>query len=377
MKGVVANRRRDHRTAIDALRRAVAIEPSAALAWLALGNAYARSEQIPAAAHAYREVLAREPSWADAHFNLGLLLKRQGDLEAAATTLHAAWVHDPMNFESAKQCIATLAQRVREGQRASLPDVELSPSSPRSVTVVLCSIDSEKQARAEALYRRTFADFPHEIIAVRNPRSLAEAYNGAIARATGEVIVLSHDDIDIVAPDFAARLIARLEHNDVLGVVGSTRIDGPSIGWSGHPHLRGWITHRVPNSPGWSVDVLHPSPVASDISMLDGVFLAARREVFEKVRFDAETFDGFHLYDLDWSYRAASAGCRLGVAGDLLLVHFSRGQYGEQWQRYGDRFCARHGISATAPKPSSFFGATLDTVEQVRSFYALLAKLET
>jgi GT2 family glycosyltransferase len=150
---------------------------------------------------------------------------------------------------------------------------------------------------------------------------------------------------------------------------------GPAMGWSGHPYLRGWITHHAYNDATWRVDVLDPRPVAGDIALLDGVLLAGRREAFRAVPFDAASFDGFHLADIDWSYRAARAGFRLGVAGDLLLVHASRGNYDATWQHYADRFSRKHDAGGTAPAPSTFFGASLDGPEQVRAFFALLASL--
>ena len=121
------------------------------------------------------------------------------------------------------------------------------------------------------------------------------------------------------------------------------------------------------------MDLLDPRGACGEVAILDGVLLAARREALAAVPFDTETFDGFHLYDIDWSYRASRAGFRLGVAGELLLVHASRGVYDERWQRYADRFCAKHDAGQSPPAPSPFFGASLDNAAQVRAFYALLA----
>ncbi len=375
LRGVVANRRREHGAAIAALRQAIVIRPDMALAWLALGNAYSRAGDLGAATDAYRVVLLREPGWADAHFNLGLTLKHQGERLAAARSLHTAWLRDPMLFDAAKHCVATIADCVRRGEACAVPESAPDDSVRKSVTIVLCSIDDAKHDRAVALYRRLFADVAHEIVSVRDARSLAEAYNRAIARSTGEIVLLSHDDIDVLAPDFAARLSRQLREFDAVGIVGSARMDGPAVGWSGHPHLRGWITHHAPGDAAWSVDVLDPRGASGDIVVLDGVLLAARREAFTAVPFDAGTFDGFHLYDIDWSYRAARAGFRLGVAGELLVVHASRGGYDAAWQSYADRFCAKHNAGRTPPKPSSFFGVALDDADQVRAFYALLAAL--
>jgi hypothetical protein len=305
--------------------------------------------------------------------------KKLGDRAAAIRAFHAAWIGDPLLFEAARQCVATIADAVRAGERSDIAPRPAPRTEARalSVMIVVCSIDDTKHDRAVALYRRVFAAARHEIVSIRNARSLAEAYNWALRHSVADVVVLSHDDVDILALDFAARLFERLQAFDVVGVAGSTRIDGPAIGWSGHPHLRGWITHRAPDSADWRADVLDPRPVAGDIVLLDGVLLAGKRETFRVVPFDDVSFDGFHLADLDWSYRAARAGFKLGVAGDLLLVHASRGNYDATWQRYADRFCRKHDTGRSPPAPSSFFGASLESPQQVRAFFGYLAELSS
>ncbi|MGH8851326.1 MAG: glycosyltransferase [Casimicrobiaceae bacterium] len=378
LRGLIASRRRDHGAAIEALRASLAVRPDAPRAWLALGNAHARAGDPAAAAVAYRETLDREPGWSDARFNLGLMQKRLGDRAPALRSFHAAWVRDPLLFDAASQCVAAIAESVRAGDSLEpqpAPTRRDPALSPLAVSIVVCSIDDAKHERAVALYQNLFRAVRHEVISIRNARSLAEAYNWALRRSAADVIVLSHDDVDILAPDFAARLWEHLQSFDVVGVAGSTRMDGPALGWSGHPHLRGWITHRAPGDADWRADVLDPRPVSGGMMLLDGVLLAGRREALRVAAFDAVTFDGFHLADLDWSYRAAQAGLRLGVAGDLLLVHASRGRYDATWQRYADRFCTKHATGRSPAQPSSFFGATLDGPQQVRAFFALLGSL--
>ena len=376
LRGAIANLRRDHAAAIIALREAVAVRPALTMAWLELANAYALLDQCVAAVDTYREVLAREPARADAHFNLGLMQKRLGDRMAAARSFHGAWSRDPMLFNAAGYCVGAIAECVHEGDPiAAMPPATLAVD-PASVSVVICSIDDAKHDRAVALYRRLFSSVRHEIISIRNARSLAEAYNWAVRNSVADIVVLSHDDVDVLADDFAARLFDHLRSFDALGVIGSTRADGPAVGWSGHPHLRGWITHHSPNEAQWQVDVLDHRAVAGNITVLDGVFMAARREVFKAVAFDAALFDGFHLGDIDWSLRAARAGFRLGVAADLSLVHASRGNYDATWQRYADRFCTKHALGTTPPATSHFFGAKLDGPAQVRTFFDLLRGLD-
>jgi len=375
LPGLAGSRSHDYARAIAAFEHALSIDPNDALAWLALGNVRARVRDFRGAAAAYAETLSREPDWTDVQFNLGLVCERNGETPRAARAFHAAWSRNPMLFDAAKKCVAALATCVQNGDMFATEATPFVPPGETSFTIVVCSIDEAKQRRVEALYRRLLEGAVHEIVVVRNPRSLAWAYNTTIANATSDVIVLSHDDIDILASDFAGQLSRALQTFDAVGVVGSTRVRGPAVGWSGHPHLRGWITHHASDEGAWHADVLDPRSTNGKIAVLDGVLIAARRRAFVDIPFDEVTFDGFHLYDLDWSYRASSAGYRLGTVGNLRVVHASRGTYDDAWQKYADRFCQKHRIYRTEPAPASFFGATFTCEEHVRGFFDLLDAL--
>lgn len=375
LRGVIASRRKDAAAAIGFLHSALAARPDMVEAWLALGNVHARLDQLPAAALAYERAVACDPQSADAHFNLGVVRRRLGDLPGATIALYAAWCRDPMLPDAAKGCVGTLAMWVRSAPGTPLPDALASQADPCAVSVIVCSVDDAKAAQVAALYGRLLAGVRHEIISIRDAVSLAEGYNRGLDRATGDVIVLSHDDIEILAADFATRLLTHLRSYDVVGVVGSVRMTGPTPLWAGHPYLRGWITHHAPDSDEWHVDLLDPRPVAGDVTVLDGVFLAARRAVFASVRFDAETFDGFHGYDIDWSYRAALAGFRLAAAGDLRIVHASGGGYDENWQRYAERFCTKHRAGWADPASPPYYETIFRSRAEVESFHARLMQL--
>jgi tetratricopeptide (TPR) repeat protein len=408
--GVMALHRGDYVEAIDLIRRAVATQPAVADAHSNLGDAYLGLGELGAAASSYRTaielnaahpdahnglgvILQKQhlyleaassfrravklvPDWAQAHFNLGLALRDSGNLPDAIRELRSAWILDPGLDSAARVCVDTLTERVRAGARATFGSAGHSSLNAPSVSIVYCSIDDRKSAAATELYGALFADHRHEIIPIRDARSLAEAYNRGVAASVGDVVVLSPDDIDILAPDFASRLLAHLSAFDVVGVIGATRMSGPSWSWSRHPYLRGWITHRPDADGEWRAAVVDPRPVAGNIVVLDGVFLAAHRAVLEKVAFDERIFDGFHLYDIDWSYRAAQAGFRLAAAGDLLVVHESVGRYDETWAEYADLFCDKYGIEdLPAPPPAQLFETMFRSPDEVRSYFACLADL--
>ncbi|MDA8108867.1 MAG: glycosyltransferase [Betaproteobacteria bacterium] len=222
------------------------------------------------------------------------------------------------------------------------------------VSVVMCSIKPERFAQASAQYRELLKDVPHEIVGIHDARSLCEGYNRGLRRSKGELVVFSHDDIRIISRDFAAKLYAGLAEADLLGVAGSDWMSGTTWAASGGAHTHGQVAHPNEDGAGWEVAVYGVrARSARGIEAFDGVLFAARRDAADRVGFDEERFDGWHFYDLDFSFRAAQMGYRLAVRNDLLLCHFSRGRYDEAWRRYAKRFTAKHrGRLRPRPAPS-------------------------
>lgn len=275
-------------------------------------------------------------------------------------------------------CIALHGELARAGL-ASLPAPVALPAAPRaasqSITFIICSIRPDKLAAIRARVQHLFREHDVEIIGLTDARSLAEAYNRGATQARGRWLVFCHDDIALPQEDVADRLFAHLADHDLIGVAGASKLVDGHWERAGWPHLHGQILHRPPDGQGWLYYCAGlQAPVMSGITALDGVFLACRREVWEAVKFDAESFDGFHLYDIDFSHRAARAGYRLAVPSDLLLVHDSTGRYDAVWQRYNERFLAKFPDqrgSPTAHRLSSL-NVKLGSLDQVLRLRAAL-----
>ena len=253
------------------------------------------------------------------------------------------------------------------------PPPVVSGRAPR-ISVVICSIDPKKFAAVTASYRHRFAGHALEIVGVHDAKSLAEGYNRAAARATGDVLVFSHDDIELVTTDFAARLVAHLERHDGVGVAGASCITGPDWGHAGQRCIHGHILHLPPqNRPGALLMASgFQHPVCERIRGLDGVFIAVRRDIWATHRFDADRYDGFHLYDLDFTWRASGAGARLAVPLDLTLLHRSTGRYDAAWRRYAARFVEQARLDPLAPPAPGGTQVRLDTLQQIDALRAAL-----
>ena len=204
-----------------------------------------------------------------------------------------------------------------------------------SISVVVCSIDERKARRIREHYRRLLRGRLAEIVQITDARSLSEGYNRGFRQTCGEIVIFSHDDIEIISDDFAKRLLRHFETHDVVGVAGPSKLVGPSWISSGPPHIHGMVAHRL-ESGGYQLHLY--GPPTDTAQALDGLFFAARRKVCETVQFDEEIFDGFHYYDLDFTFRSFEAGYRLKVGADILLFHDSLGSYDAKWTKYGARF---------------------------------------
>jgi hypothetical protein len=204
--------------------------------------------------------------------------------------------------------------------------------------VIACSIHPGKLAALRSHLEQQLAGAPWELVHIGDARSLAEGYRRGIARSRGEMLVLCHDDIELLCNGLHARLAIHLERFDLVGAAGTHALSGAAWIWGGLPVNDGWVAHPTPRGT-WLACLYGPNPApVGGAQALDGAFLAARRSLFERVTFDEATFDGFHFYDLDLSYRAHRAGCAVGIAHDLQLAHHSSGQFGADYARYARRF---------------------------------------
>ena len=67
-----------------------------------------------------------------------------------------------------------------------------------------------------------FAAEPWEMIQIHDAASLAEGYARGVARSRGEILLFSHDDVEILNPQhFVKRLRGHLANYDLIGVAGT------------------------------------------------------------------------------------------------------------------------------------------------------------
>jgi len=205
----------------------------------------------------------------------------------------------------------------------------------------------EKSALGLSLRRLAFDKRMVVRVAYENKRGLPVIYNAALASNDGsDILVFIHDDVWLDDYFFADRLMEGLKVFDVIGVAGNRRIVkgqtawafvDTQLTWDARHNLSGLVAHG--NEAFGTISYFGPVPAACEL--LDGVFLAARKERLRKqqVWFDPR-FD-FHFYDMDFCRAARAAGLRLGT-WPICLTHQSEGAFGTApWRLNFERYRAK------------------------------------
>lgn len=151
--------------------------------------------------------------------------------------------------------------------------------------------------------------------------SIFAAYNSIMDEAAAqpdlEALVLLHDDVAL-GPSFEGDLHAALATGaGVIGAVGSVRPHSIAW-WKGEPRGRAVELDRVFDYGGGT----------HAVDTIDGLIMVVARAVVMSIRFDENTFAGFHAYDIDFCFTAQRAGWRIVVA-PLDLVHHTKANLGD------------------------------------------------
>jgi GT2 family glycosyltransferase len=215
------------------------------------------------------------------------------------------------------------------------------------ISAIICSINPRKFDAVSDNLTDRLGDGPLEIIGIHDARSLAEGYNRGIDQSKGDILVFCHDDVEIIAPGGSQLLRQHLQTHDLVGCAGTSRLIDSNWICAGDPFVHGIVAYPAEDAwPAGRFDVavwgkLHRT-IVEDIQALDGFFFAANRPVLDVIRFDERNFDGFHVYDTDFTFAAHLAGFRTAVCKDILIAHQSGGNFDEVYRDFSARFMNKY-----------------------------------
>ena len=172
-------------------------------------------------------------------------------------------------------------------------------------------------------------------------KSLSQVYNEIIEESEFEIVVLCHDDIYFDSKKFALKIEKHFSKSDygILGVAGTPEMPKSGMWWEGRRML-GVVNHE---HEGRKWENKYSDDLGNQIrtaAVVDGLFIALHKKRISKT-FD-ETVDGFHFYDINFSFRNLLDGVKIGVIFDVRVTHLSIGMTNESWEKNKQIFAEKY-----------------------------------
>lgn len=209
------------------------------------------------------------------------------------------------------------------------------------VSVIICTRDKDISNDQRRNIEESAGD-EIEIVAIDNSKggeSIFSAYNKGVSRAKGDILCFMHDDV-LFRTEGCGKIARRHFEGDeklgLMGFAGAHFLPSTPMYWHDSPFIseydlttRGgeteecFFTEFFSKPDGRSEDGAGTErKILTEVAAVDGLCFFVRRELFNTVRFDDETFDGFHLYDMDICMQVRKAGYKVTVCNDILVEHF-------------------------------------------------------
>lgn len=192
---------------------------------------------------------------------------------------------------------------------------------------IVNSIDAQKLERLQRNLVHVLRDTEWELVHIPDAKSMCEGYNRGLIQAQGEHLIFCHDDIEFLADSIHSQLDYAFQYSDLFGILGSRVMCSANWMRSCQPHTLGYIVQLSESGHHKIVLCGLEDTLMFGAQALDGVMIGCHRRVAERLQWDAQTFDGWHGYDVDFSYRAFQAGFNIAVVSFLPLIHYSTGTF--------------------------------------------------
>ena len=198
---------------------------------------------------------------------------------------------------------------------------------------IICTRDKNLSPITSKLVH-TLSSYGVEVKLLVNQKSIFEAYEKGLKACDADnedIIIYCHDDIEIKTPHltFIAALAKCTEKEvGIIGPAGTTFLGQDAVWWNHENwqagYHRGLVSHL--NKEKGEIYGTHYGPHGQVVA-LDGLFLAARKEVWETVGLTKPTyFEGnWDFYDIHYTTQAHCLGFK-NYTVPIDMVHHSSGE---------------------------------------------------
>jgi hypothetical protein len=173
--------------------------------------------------------------------------------------------------------------------------------------------------------------------------SLTKLYNRGLKQAKNDIVVFCHDDLVIETKQWGHKLVKLFDKNPefgVIGVAGSKNMPISGQWWENRNKMYGRVAHTSEGKTWLSSYSDDLGQNLEETVIVDGVFFAVNKNRIKK-KFD-ETFEGFHFYDITFSFDNHLEGVKVGVTTVIRINHHSIGMTNEAWEANRVQFAEKN-----------------------------------
>lgn len=260
------------------------------------------------------------------------------------------------------------------------------------ISIIICNKKANLCPVLEDNIRDTIG-VDYEIISIDNSHgqySIFQAYNEGVARAKGDILCFMHDDIlfrskrwgRVIEDAFAAD-----ERMGALGVAGGHFMPDCPCSWSTckTTSFHVWQTKPDGSATEYKCTDHTDGKHFVEVATLDGLFICIRHSLFNNIRFDNQTFRGFHCYDSDICMQVLATGYSVNVTFDIDIEHHSNGACDQQYydnieiwyKKWHSHLPITRGIQLTDSEKRIHQEYAIELIEQGKEMLSLYQKLDS
>ncbi len=209
----------------------------------------------------------------------------------------------------------------------------MNTTSPHTISVI-CVFNDKNTFDRQLYASLKLQDVEYELIALDNTtqqfRSAAEALNYGSQKATGEILVYSHQDIFLKRSEELRRFAEAIANQPTGCILGAQGVKEPSkVYYSNITYGAEYIPEIVGDYP----DDFYA------VSSVDEGFFGMKKKTWEMLKFDEALCDNWHLYCVELCLRTRKHGNAVYVF-PTQLHHFSMGTISLGYMKNLKKLCS-------------------------------------
>jgi hypothetical protein len=185
------------------------------------------------------------------------------------------------------------------------------------ITIIICSRKPERCKKTLDDISKTIGESYETIVFDNREQNwgICKVYNYCAEKANSPYLCFMHEDFFIETKNWGKDIIDFIEKTPdcgVIGFAGGLRAGKNFSSW--------WAGENIMNINDGLIEkgdvhckcnyknhhYINPkNEVFSEVLCIDGAFQFVKKSIWAEIKYDEENFNGFHLYDVDFSFAAA------------------------------------------------------------------------